>query len=161
MERRLEAIASNIANVNTAGYRAAGVKFETAMADVGDEQVAYRLARRRATSSATPGPISYTGNSLDVAVDGEGWFALQTPSGTVYTRDGRMHMTDHGDLQSVDGYRVLDTGGGADHARSRRPGRSRSARTARISQGGKPVGAIGLFLIPAGRQAARATTTPA
>lgn len=146
MERRLEAIANNIANVNTAGYRAMGVQFSTELQQAGQTQVSF-------SSTGTTyvvrnqGPISHTGNSLDVAVDGEGWFGLETPTGTVYTRDGRFHMTAEGDLQSVNGYKVLDTGG-SPITLDTSGGPVAIAENGGISQGGKKLGAIGLFTIP-------------
>ncbi len=153
MEAQLEAIANNIANVNTAGYRASGVQFEATLAEVGDQQVAYStlgdvyVIRQQ-------GPISYTGNSLDAAVDGEGWFALQTPGGVAYTRDGRFHLTDLGDLQSVNGYPVLDIGG-SPVTLDPSAGPVEIAESGAVGQGGKQVGSIGVFLIPADAKLAR------
>ena len=147
MERRLEAIASNIANVNTAGYRAVGMQFSTELQQVGGSQVAYS-SPGEAYVIRDQGPISHTGNSLDVAVDGNGWFGLETPTGTVYTRDGRFHLTAQGDLQSVDGYGVVDSGG-SPITLDPSAGAVSIAEDGTISQGGKQLGAIGLFLIPA------------
>jgi flagellar basal-body rod protein FlgF len=147
MNKRMEAIANNIANMNTAGYRAAGVKFQAAMSHVGDEQVAY-ASPGTVYILRESGPVSYTGNSLDVAIDGDGWLALKSPQGTIYTRDGRMHMTDRGELQSVNGYSVLDPGGSPitlDPA----GGPVMIGESGGISQGGTQVGAVGLFLIAA------------
>ena len=62
-------------------------------------------------SRAPQGPLIKTGNPLDIAVQGEGWIAIQTPGGTVYTRDGRMRMQSNGAVQTLDGYAVLDAGG--------------------------------------------------
>lgn len=147
MERRLEAIASNIANVNTAGYRAVGLQFSTELQQVGGSQVAYS-SPGEAYVIRDQGPISHTGNSLDVAVDGNGWFGLETPTGTVYTRDGRFHLTAQGDLQSVDGYGVVDSGG-SPITLDPTAGPVQIGEDGTISQGGKQFGAIGLFLIPA------------
>jgi flagellar basal-body rod protein FlgF len=145
--RRLDAIANNIANANTAGFRAAGVRFDVAMGSVGDEPVAY-AGQGEVYIVRDAGPMNFTGNSLDVAVDGEGWLALQSASGsTIYTRDGRLHMTDLGDLTSVNGYPVLDAGGGP-ITLDPSGGPVVIGENGTISQGGNPVGAIGLFLIP-------------
>jgi flagellar basal-body rod protein FlgF len=145
--KRMDVIANNIANANTAGYRAAGVKFDVAMGKVGDEPVAYAGPGETYIMRAE-GPINFTGNSLDVAVDGDGWLALQSPQGTIYTRDGRMHLTDLGDLTSVNGYPVLDSGGGP-ITLDPSAGPVEIAENGAITQGGKQVGTIGLFLIPA------------
>ena len=147
MERRLEAIANNIANVNTAGYRAVGVRFSSELQKAGQNQVSFSSPGQTYVVR-NQGPITHTGNTLDVAVDGNGWFGLETPSGTVYSRDGRFHMTADGDLQSVDGYRVLDSGG-SPITLDAAGGPVSIAENGAISQGGKRLGAIGLFAIPA------------
>src|SRR5581483_1973825 len=54
---------------------------------------------------------SQTDNPLDVAVQGDAWLGIQTPGGTAYTRDGRLRMTPTGELQTLTGHAVLDTGG--------------------------------------------------
>ena len=147
MERRLEAIANNIANVNTAGYRAVGVRFTSELAQVGQSQVDF-ASPGETYVIRNQGPITHTGNSLDVAIDGDGWFAMNTPQGTVYTRDGRFHMTANGDLQSVDGYGIEDSGG-SPITLDASGGPVHIAQDGTISQGGKQLGALGLFLIPA------------
>jgi flagellar basal-body rod protein FlgF len=148
LEKRLEAIANNIANMNTAGYRATGVNFQAVMSDSGDgESVAY-ASTGQSYITRTNGPITPTGNSLDVAVDGDGWLALKSPDRTVYTRDGRLHINDRGELQSVKGYPVLDTGG-SPITLDPSAGPVDIGEDGRISQGGKQVASIGLFLIPA------------
>ena len=57
------------------------------------------------------GPIVATGNRLDVAIQGDGFLSIQTPAGTAYTRDGRIKVSADGQLQSVNGYPILDVGG--------------------------------------------------
>jgi flagellar basal-body rod protein FlgF len=145
--RRMDAIAANIANINTAGYRAGGIRFEAAMAQVGEDSVAF-AGEGEAFVVRTQGPINFTGNALDVAVDGEGWLALQSPDGTIYTRDGRFHMTDLGDLVSVNGYPVLDAGGGP-VTLDPSAGPVEITESGIISQAGRAVGSIGMFLIAA------------
>jgi flagellar basal-body rod protein FlgF len=145
MERRLEAIANNVANVNTAGYRAVAVRFSTELQQAG--QVSFSSPGETYVVR-NQGPISHTGNSLDVAVDGDGWFGLETPSGTVYTRDGRFHMTANGDLQSVNGYSVLDSGG-SPITLDASGGPVAIGENGAVSQGGKRLGVIGLFALPA------------
>ncbi len=83
-----------------------------------------------------------------MAVDGEGWFALQTPKGIAYTRDGRFHMNDLGDLQSVNGYAVLDSGG-SPITLDASGGPVQIGENGAVNQGGKRLGVIGLFTIPA------------
>ena len=57
------------------------------------------------------GPLQATGNSLDLAIQGPGFFRVQTPDGEGYTRDGRFALDAAGQLVTVDGYYLLDTNG--------------------------------------------------
>jgi flagellar basal-body rod protein FlgF len=146
LERRMEAIARNVANLGTAGYRAEGIKFESLLSDViGEEPVAY-AAVDETYISRQAGPLSQTGNPLDVAVQGEAWFAIQTPEGIVYTRDGRMKMLETGELVSLNEHPVLDVGG-APLLLDPIGGPPQIARDGMITQGGVEIGAIGLFAI--------------
>jgi len=146
MQRRLETIANNVANMNTGGFRADEVKFDSLISRAGATPVAYASEGENFVSRRT-GAISYTGNPLDVAVTGEAWLAIEGPNGAVYTKDGRFHLSDSGDLLSSAGYPVLDAGGSAitiDPA----GGPIAIADDGMITQNGRQLGAIGLFLIP-------------
>jgi flagellar basal-body rod protein FlgF len=145
LERRLQTIASNVANMNTVGYRADGVSFEAQMARAGDSTIAFASSGAGYISRRNGG-VSKTGNPLDVAVNGEGWLALKTPAGTVYTRDGRMTMQPNGQLTSLNGYPVVDAGG-APILLDPNAGAPDIAGDGMISQKGNQVGAIGLFAI--------------
>jgi flagellar basal-body rod protein FlgF len=144
--KRMDVIANNIANAGTAGFRAAGLKFDVAMQMVGDQPVAFS-GPGEVYITRDQGPITYSGNSLDVAIDGDGWLALQSPDGIIYSRDGRMQLTANGDLTSVNGYPVLDSGQGP-ITLDPQGGGVTIGENGMISQGGKQVAAIGLFLIP-------------
>lgn len=146
LEKRMDTIANNVANMNTAGFRAEGVKFDTLISHTGGDSVAFASSGEPYISREA-GPMSFTGNSLDAAIGGDGWFALQSPAGTVYTRDGRFHLTALGELQSVKGYSVLDPGGGP-ITLDPSAGPVEIAEDGSISQGGKKLGSLGLFLLP-------------
>ena len=99
LQRRLETIANNVANASTAGFRAEEVKFEHLLSRVSARPGRLcDLAGRRYLSRKS-GELVRTDNMLDVAVQGDAWLAVQTPAGTAYTRDGRMQMTDTGELR--------------------------------------------------------------
>jgi flagellar basal-body rod protein FlgF len=154
MRTRMETTAQNIANINTAGYRGAGVKFEAVLAKAGDTPVAYSSPGATYITLQT-GQISHTGNDLDVAIDGDGWFGLNTPDGgLVYTRDGRFHMTDLGELHSVNGYPVVDIGG-SPIVIDPSAGPVRISESGTITQAGRQLGALGLFLLPADAKLSR------
>jgi flagellar basal-body rod protein FlgF len=145
LERRLQTIASNVANMNTVGYRADGVSFETQLAKAGDATVAFAGTGSDFISRRT-GAISKTDNPLDVAVQGDAWLAIKTPAGTVYTRDGRMTLKESGELTTLNGYSVLDAGG-APLLLDASAGLPEISRDGMVSQKGNQVGALGLYAI--------------
>jgi flagellar basal-body rod protein FlgF len=157
LERRLETIANNVANMNTVGYRADGVSFEAELARAGDDQVAFASAGNTFISRQR-GAMTKTDNPLDVAVQGDGWLAIKTPGGIAYTRDGRMKLTDTGQLQTVNGYQVLDAGG-APIAVDPDAGPPTIAADGMITQDNRQVSAIGLFLIPDDAHLSRAANS--
>lgn len=59
----------------------------------------------------TPGDLVHTNNDLDVAIDGPGFFAIDTPGGVRYTRNGSFSMNESGDLVTKDGMKVLSSSG--------------------------------------------------
>jgi flagellar basal-body rod protein FlgF len=143
LERRLETVANNIANANTPGFRVDGVTFGAELAKAGDANIAFVDAGATFISRRA-GPLIKTGNPLDVAIQGEGWFAVQSGGRTVYTRDGRMTMNDSGGLVSVTGAPVLDASG-APIQLDPGAGPPAISREGMISQGGRQIGAIGLY----------------
>jgi flagellar basal-body rod protein FlgF len=145
LERRLQTVASNVANMNTVGYRGDGVTFEAQMAKAGDDLVAFAGSGSDFISRKA-GPTSKTGNPLDVAVQGKGWLAIQTPAGTAYTRDGRMTITQGGELQTLNGYSVLDAGG-APILLDASAGPPEISRDGMVTQNRTQVGALGLYSI--------------
>jgi flagellar basal-body rod protein FlgF len=118
LARELDVVANNIANLNTAGYKANGAIFEefisqTARGD-GASQSDTRISfvRDRATwIDLSQGPMERTGNPLDVALDGRGFLAVQTPRGERFTRNGGMQINAQGQLVTVDGFQVLGDAG--------------------------------------------------
>ncbi len=145
LQRRLETIANNVANASTAGFRAEEVKFESLLSRVAADPVAYATAGQPYISRKS-GELVRTDNMLDVAVQGDAWLAVQTPAGAAYTRDGRMRMTDTGELVSLTNQPVLDVGG-APLRLDPNAGPPRIARDGTISQNERQVGALGLFMI--------------
>jgi flagellar basal-body rod protein FlgF len=145
LQRRLETIANNVANASTAGFRAEEVKFESVLSRVSADPVAYATSGQTYLSRKS-GELVRTDSMLDVAVQGDAWLAVQTSAGTAYTRDGRMKMTDTGDLVSVNNQPVLDVGG-APLRLDPNAGPPTIARDGTISQQGRQIGALGLFTI--------------
>jgi flagellar basal-body rod protein FlgG len=97
---RFENISNNLANVNTNGFKKDVISFDKA------------LALNNASSiDFSPGPIVHTGNDLDVAIEGSGFFTIQTAKGLRYTRDGVFTLNEQGRLVTVNGDAVLGQNG--------------------------------------------------
>lgn len=147
LEKRLQTIANNVANVNTSGFRTDVVKFETVLSRAGASPVAFSSPGNNIISREA-GNVTETGNPLDVAVVGQGFVAFAGPNGTVYTRDGRLQIAPNGDLQTLTGFPVVDSGG-AQITVDPNGGPLSIARNGAITQDGNEVGTLGLFNIPA------------
>src|ERR1700733_394573 len=145
LEKRLETIADNVANMNTVGYRGTGVSFETEMAKAGDARLGYASSGSDFISRRLGG-LTKNDNSLDFAVQGDGWFGIQTPQGPAYTRDGRVQIDESGTLRTMSGDPLLDAGGAPILVDSEAGPLAVSA-DGMITQNGRQVGAIGLFAI--------------
>lgn len=146
LEKRLQTIANNVANVNTSGFRTDVVKFETVLSRAGATPVAFSSPGNNIISREA-GNLTETGNPLDVAVMGQGFVAFAGPNGTVYTRDGRLQIAPNGDLQTLTGFPVVDAGG-AQITIDPNGGPLSIARNGAITQDGNEVGTLGLFNIP-------------
>lgn len=149
LERRLDGIARNVANQATAGYRAEGTKFHTVLSRTAEAAPVAYASGARTYISRENGPVVRTENPLDIAVQGDAWLAIETPAGTVYTRDGRMKMLETGELLTLNDHPVLDVGG-MPLLLDPLAGAPEIARDGMISQGGIEMGAIGLFAIDEG-----------
>ncbi|MBU3545108.1 flagellar basal body rod protein FlgF [Polynucleobacter sp. MWH-Mekk-B1] len=102
----------NLANATSTGFKAQIDTFR-AVPVIGDG-LATRTMVVNATSGAdfTPGAIQQTGRSLDVAVEGKGWFCVQRANGAEgYTRNGSFKVSANGILQTASGLNVLGDGG--------------------------------------------------
>ncbi len=115
--RGTDVLATNIANAETPGFRAARAVFATRLQEqrdvatpTGGRPVAY-VQDRATWRDTTQGGLSTTGNPLDVAIQGEGYFAVETPRGERFTRAGRFTLGAEGRLQDLEGHAVLDARG--------------------------------------------------
>lgn len=112
--RELTTIANNIANVSTNGYRREGAVFaeHVKALDGGDPSVSIATMSRRFVDLSA-GAVTQSGNPLDFAIAGEGFFLVETPGGERLTRDGAFSTNAEGELVTSSGARVLDETGGA------------------------------------------------
>ena len=122
-QTNVEVIANNIANINTTGFKRARAEFTDLLYQVERMQgvpnrggqgvvpegaqlgLGVRLAAIR--NLHIQGTLNQTGNKLDLALNGEGWFQVTGPGGdTLYTRDGAFNTNDQGQLVTLDGFLV-------------------------------------------------------
>jgi len=110
----LEVIANNLANLNTTGYRAQQPLFRSLLASSTGEfsdPLNHAINNFGALSGSltdlTAGNLERTGNSLDLAIEGNAFFAVQSPSGTLYTRNGNFQVSPDGHLTTAAGDFVL------------------------------------------------------
>ncbi|MFP5076357.1 flagellar basal-body rod protein FlgF [Rhizobium sp. YIM 134829] len=143
LERRLNTLADNIANANTTGFRSTEVKFNTVLGDTKPTKVAF-VDEGKEFINTRSGGLKQTGNSLDFAIKGDAWFAIDTPAGQVLTRDGRFTLTETGDLVTLKGYPVLDAGGGPIQINAN-AGEVKVGADGVIHQNGNPVASLGLY----------------
>ena len=115
----LDTIAANVANSGSAGFRGEENAFGTVLAEAGRHGRMSTL--NKATNSFsqigetqiddTQGVITRTGNDLDVAIEGAGYFKVQSATGVAYTRNGHFHADANGRLVTDAGEPVLGDGG--------------------------------------------------
>lgn len=118
LKRELEVVANNIANVNTTGFKADTALFEEFImpgASAGqfsrqDRRMSY-VHDRSTYIDPSQGSIQHTGAPLDVAIEGEGYFVVQTPRGERYTRAGSLQINADGQLVTSEGHSVQGENG--------------------------------------------------
>ncbi|MDB5502050.1 MAG: flagellar basal-body rod protein FlgF [Tardiphaga sp.] len=118
LERQLDVVANNIANINTTGFKADRSVFEEYLRTpahednfVGSDRRVSFVQDRATLHDLSSGPNEQTKNPLDVAIDGNAFLVVQTPGGERYTRDGGLQINDKGQLVTKSGSPVLGTSG--------------------------------------------------
>lgn len=118
--RKLDLISNNLANVNTPGYKRDKMSFEGLLAGPVNPPAVPQgktadpvMQKENVYIDYASGTTSQSGNPLDLALDGDGFFAVTTPEGTAYTRQGNFRTSADGTLVTADGYPVQGGGGSA------------------------------------------------
>jgi flagellar basal-body rod protein FlgF/flagellar basal-body rod protein FlgG len=151
----LDTAAANLANAQTPGYRAEREFFRSVLLgpDALDSQLGetvnnYGLLGGDRLSMAQ-GALEETGNPLDLAIEGQGFFMVQTPQGTRFTRDGSFQRTQSGQLVTQEGEPVLSAAG---QPIVIPPGEVSVGADGTVSVAGGAVAAVGVFTFPAGTE---------
>lgn len=142
LAREMQIVANNIANAATTGFRAEGLTFSEYVQSV-DNGASLSMGQGNVRSTSfEQGALTKTGGTFDFAIEGDGFFLIDTPDGERLTRAGSFSPSAEGDLVTNDGLRVLDAGGaplfvpaGADISVS---------SDGTLSADGNPLGQIGI-----------------
>lgn len=159
----LDTAANNLANAGTNGFRAQRETFRGIVSNglagtEGRSQVGETVNSFGVLGGTrvdlTQGPLSTTGNPLDLGIDGAGFFAIQTGQGVRYTRDGSFSESGTGQLQTAAGEPVLDTTGAPIVVPS---GALTVSSDGTVSVAGAVVARVGVFAFPQGALTAEGT----
>lgn len=123
--KQLEVISNNLANVDTSGYKAERMLFEKSLKEEQNLQTSFQsdikepshlnpnefVEVRGTYTDMEQGPVQQTGNPLDAAIDGPGFFVVQTENGERLTRNGSFQLNENSELVNQSGHPVLGAGG--------------------------------------------------
>ena len=142
--REMQVVANNIANLSTAGFRREGVVFSEYVKRLEDDP---SLSMARASGRVvdlTQAGLAQTGGTFDFAIQGEGFFLVETQQGSRLTRAGRFTPSPEGELVTPEGHKLLDQGGAPVFV----PPDARDVALAQdgtLSSAGQPLAKIGLW----------------
>jgi flagellar basal-body rod protein FlgF len=141
--REMQVVANNIANAATTGYRQEGVIFSEYVTRAGDGPSLSMATARVRNTALHPGQVTETGGPLDLAIEGAGFFRIETPDGERLTRAGNFKLSPAGDMVTNAGFRLLDAGGAPVFVPPDATDLTIAA-DGTISVDGRPLGQIGL-----------------
>jgi flagellar basal-body rod protein FlgF len=142
--REMGLVANNIANASTTGFRREGVVFSEYVAALDQDpslSMSHASGRHVDLSQST---LSQTGGQFDFAIQGEGFFLIDTPQGQRMTRAGSFTPSAEGELVTPDGYRLLDAGGAPIFIPPDAKGVA-LASDGTLSASGQPIAQVGLW----------------
>ena len=118
LQRQIDVISNNVANINTTGFKADKSLFEEYLKTgahednfVGKDRRVSFTQDRGTYHDFSQGPTEQTNNPLDIAIDGKAFLVVQTPAGERYTRNGAMQINSQGQLVTSGGNPVMGTSG--------------------------------------------------
>lgn len=113
-QAKMDGISHNIANVLTPGYKrqvSVTPTFQAQMLGAQAERAAQAAPAQRISIDPSAGPMRHTGNTQDVAIEGDSFFEVNTPAGPAFTRQGSLRVDVQGRLVGTHGFPVLGNGG--------------------------------------------------
>ncbi|HHS94303.1 MAG TPA: flagellar hook-basal body complex protein [Rhodobacterales bacterium] len=141
----MQAVANNIANASTTGFRREGIIFSEFVQALGPDEPSLSMASANVRDTRLDqAPLTHTGGSFDLAIEGDGFFMIEGPGGPMLTRAGAFTPSPTGELTTPDGYRLLDAGGAPVFVPNGL-GPIAVASDGTVSAGGQPLSQIGLW----------------
>lgn len=148
LRREMDIIANNIANIDTTGFKVESLMQKSDPAEpavtLGGPRPVKFVAADGVARDFGQGALNTTGAPLDMAIEGQGFFQIQTPAGPRFTRDGRFTTDPTGRLVTQAGAPVLDAGGGEILIDSEK-GQVAIGADGTMSQGSEQVGKVGVY----------------
>jgi len=111
LARQMDAISNNLANLNTSGFKSESMIFKEQVESTGKNQVISLVHDVAYFRDMSEGPLTNTNNPLDMAIRGDGYFAVETGEGQRYTRHGVFQLNNQGQLVTSQGNPLLGAGG--------------------------------------------------
>jgi len=111
LRRRMDTVANNLANVNTHGYQGQKMLFQEYVVSHRDHDDLSLVYDYGAYRQLEQGPMQDTGNPLDLALEGNGYFVVETNQGERYSRNGSFQINNNGEIVNSAGQAVLNAGG--------------------------------------------------
>ena len=112
LRQRMDVIAHNVANLNTTGFKGEAVLLEPVIERADGRDTLAFVQDFATVRDLSPGPMLTTKNPLDLALDGDGYFVVETGEGVRYTRSGQLGLNAAGELVTAAGDPVLGDAGG-------------------------------------------------
>jgi len=110
LTRAMDVVANNVSNANTTGFKRQEIQFDSLIVRSTNEDKLTFAADRGTFRNTAQGPMLTTGNPLDVAIQGAGYFPIQTANGTYYTRAGVFMLNGSGEIVTGSGDKLLGDG---------------------------------------------------
>lgn len=113
LRREMDVVANNMANINTPAFKGQAMLFVEYLETSDSGEKMSFVQDIALVRNLTEGQMTSTSNPLDLAIAGEGYFEIETPTGPRYTRNGVFQLNAASELVTTSGARVLDGGGNA------------------------------------------------
>lgn len=146
--KEMRVVANNISNANTTGFRREGVIFAEHLSAIDGRGDTLSMANARGRLvDLNQGVLTQTNGNFDLAIEGDGFFLIDTPDGPRLTRAGAFMPSDEGELMTADGHRLLDEGQ-ASIIIPAGAGTVSIGADGTLSANGQPFGRVGVFNAP-------------